>query len=136
MSIYGNISNAAKTNLTFDKVYPNRATMDAAAKEDEVLIGRYVLVEYNDGTEPKRKEFFLKDEDMEIINISHKSTSGVSNEERKEILAAQERVKEGFSLYYWIDKPQLEIIDNNYEKDKVICWVSNEEEINKNDDGV
>jgi hypothetical protein len=85
MSIYGNISNAAKTNLTFDKIYPNRATMDSAAKEDGVLIGRYVLVEYNDGTEPKRKEFFLKDEDMEIINISHKSTSGVSNEERKEI---------------------------------------------------
>ena len=67
MSFYGNISNAARTNLTFDKVYPNRATMDAAAAEDNVLIGRFVLVEYNDGTEPKRLEFFLKKSDAEFI---------------------------------------------------------------------
>jgi hypothetical protein len=129
MSIYGNISNAARTNLTFDKVYPNRATMDANAAEDDVLIGRYVLVEYNDGTEPKRKEFFLKDEDAALIDLSHKDTSNMTNDERKEVQAAQEEIKKGFNLYYWVDKP--EVNNKNYEKDKVISWADNLEKNNE-----
>lgn len=46
MGFYGNITNAASTNFTFDITYPNRKTMDDSASSDSVSIGRYVRVEY------------------------------------------------------------------------------------------
>ena len=50
MSFYGSVSNAGKTTLTFDKVYPNRKLMEENCKEDGVFIGRCVLIEYDDNT--------------------------------------------------------------------------------------
>ena len=50
MSFYSSISNAGKTSLTFDKVYPNRKMMEDSCQNDEVFIGRCVLVEYDDNT--------------------------------------------------------------------------------------
>lgn len=50
MSFYGSISNAGKTALTFDKIYPNRKAMEKNCIEDGVFIGRCVLVEYDDNT--------------------------------------------------------------------------------------
>jgi hypothetical protein len=107
MSFYGNISNASRTNLTFDKVYPNRATMDSAVKDDGVMIGRYVLVEYNDGTEPKRLEFFLKKSDSIKINDYNKQLNGLKDstlsEEDKEILKEQiEKNLSSINLYHCI----------------------------------
>ena len=46
MSFYGNISNEGKTNLTFDRIYPNRLTMEKNRHTDGVYIGRYVLIDY------------------------------------------------------------------------------------------
>lgn len=64
MSFYGNISNAGKTNLTFDKIYPNRKTMDEKAATDGVFIGRFVLVEYDDNTFSRRRGYLNPNEDM------------------------------------------------------------------------
>lgn len=50
MSFYGSISNAGKTSLIFDRVYPNRKAMDNNCQEDEVFVGRCVLIEYDDNT--------------------------------------------------------------------------------------
>ena len=50
MSFYGSISNAGKTSLTFDKVYPNRKLMEESCQNDGVFVGRCVLVEYDDNT--------------------------------------------------------------------------------------
>lgn len=50
MSFYGSVSNAGKTTLTFDKVYPNRQAMETYCKEDGVFVGRCVLIEYDDNT--------------------------------------------------------------------------------------
>lgn len=47
MGFYGNITNVTRTQFSFDKIYANRAEMDQSAAEDEVYIGRYVLVEYS-----------------------------------------------------------------------------------------
>lgn len=47
MGFYGNITNMARTSFTFDKTYPNRYAMEQAAENDEVFIGRYVLVDYD-----------------------------------------------------------------------------------------
>ena len=56
---YGSLSKLQKINFQFDRVFPNRATMDAEAgtvssslvdgDQNPVLIGRYVLVDYNEG---------------------------------------------------------------------------------------
>ena len=47
MGFYGNITNANKTQFTFDRTYPNRKTMEARLATDEIYLGRYVLIEYD-----------------------------------------------------------------------------------------
>lgn len=47
MGFYGNIANTSRTTFSFDKVYSNRVLMDNNAESDEVFLGRYVLVEYD-----------------------------------------------------------------------------------------
>lgn len=48
MGFYGNITNTARTQFQFDKIYPNRTEMDVALNTgDGIQIGRYVLVNYN-----------------------------------------------------------------------------------------
>ena len=60
---YGTTTSSAKTNLTFDKTYPNRATMDQECKNgDGVYAGRYVLVEYGINNSPKAFYFRVEDE--------------------------------------------------------------------------
>ena len=46
---YGNIRNATSNSFKFDRVYSNRAIMDANAENDGVFGGRYALVEYDLG---------------------------------------------------------------------------------------
>ena len=48
MGFYGNITNTSNTTFSFDKIYPNRLSMDANANNDGIFIGRYVLVEYQE----------------------------------------------------------------------------------------
>ena len=47
MGFYGHISNIQRTSMTFDKIYPNRFTMDSNVENDGVYAGRYVLVDYD-----------------------------------------------------------------------------------------
>lgn len=49
MGFYGNISNVNKSTFQFDKIYPNRYEMDINAKNDGIFVGRYVLVDYDEG---------------------------------------------------------------------------------------
>ena len=48
MGFYGNITNTSNTTFQFDRIYPNRLTMDANVNNDGIFIGRYVLVEYQE----------------------------------------------------------------------------------------
>lgn len=48
MGFYGNITKTSNTQFTFDKVYPNRKTMEEKRNVDGVYVGRYVLVEYDE----------------------------------------------------------------------------------------
>lgn len=66
MGFYGNISNASKTNLTFDKIYPNRKTMVENEKTDEVFVGRFVLIEYDDNTFPRRRGYLNPKDDTTL----------------------------------------------------------------------
>ena len=55
MGFYGNMNNVNKFSFQFDKVYNNRAEMEAAIsvdennkqKDDGVYVGRYVLIDYD-----------------------------------------------------------------------------------------
>ena len=58
MSFYGEISNASKTNMVFDKVYANKKAMDEQAAFDNVFLGRFVLVEYDDNNFSYREGFW------------------------------------------------------------------------------
>jgi hypothetical protein len=46
MGFYGNMTNSVKTNMTFDKKYSSRKSMDNSVNNDGIYAGRYVLVEY------------------------------------------------------------------------------------------
>lgn len=60
-SYFGNIQNAERAQLRFDKIYPNKKAMDESlAAGDGVFIGRFVLIEYDDGTKSRRRGY-LKD---------------------------------------------------------------------------
>lgn len=66
-SYFGNIQNAERTQLRFDKIYSSRKAMeDALAEGDGVFIGRFVLVEYDDNTTLRRYGYLEKN----ITNIS------------------------------------------------------------------
>ena len=51
MGFYGNITNIARTQFQFDKIYPNRYEMDKKTNTDGVYIGRFVLIEYDTETD-------------------------------------------------------------------------------------
>ena len=55
MGFYGKV-NRTDSNFVIDKIYPNRKTMDENVNSDEVFIGRYVLIEY----EQKGQETYLQ----------------------------------------------------------------------------
>lgn len=44
---YGNILNSNKTNFSFDKIYSSRHDMENAMANDQIFIGRFVLIEYD-----------------------------------------------------------------------------------------
>ena len=50
MGFYGNITNVNKSTFQFDKTYSNRAEMDENAASDGIFVGRYVLVDYDQGS--------------------------------------------------------------------------------------
>ena len=50
MGFYGNITNTARTQFQFDRVYPNRYEMEQKTKVDGIYAGRYILIEYDSNT--------------------------------------------------------------------------------------
>ena len=51
MGFYGNITNTSKTQFQFDRIYPNKATMENKKSIDNIYAGRFVLIEYDNNTE-------------------------------------------------------------------------------------
>jgi hypothetical protein len=47
MAFYGNITNTSRTQFQFDKIYPNKCTMEKNMKSDGVYLNRYILIEYS-----------------------------------------------------------------------------------------
>lgn len=74
MGFYGSIINNIKTEMEFDKIYPNRYSMDQALKQgDGVYFGRYVLIEYDDQNTVLREGYnpsLIKGTDFYQIGVS------------------------------------------------------------------
>lgn len=53
MGFYGNVSNITRSTFQFDRIYGSRSEMEAAlaSGNDDVYIGRYTLVEYDQATD-------------------------------------------------------------------------------------
>lgn len=58
--IYGNITNTARTQFQFDRIYPNKREMNECRDTDGVYTGRYVLVEYNENPTKNATQLIIK----------------------------------------------------------------------------
>ena len=61
MGFYGNITNTARTQFQFDKIYSNRKAMEQACLTDGIYLGRFVLVEYDNSGLDGMKEVTIDD---------------------------------------------------------------------------
>ncbi len=62
MGFYGNITNINNSTFVFDRIYSNRQAMEQGAREgDAVLIGRYVLIEYDEDPKTYFSRAYVKD---------------------------------------------------------------------------
>lgn len=75
MGFYGEISNSAKTNISFDKIYPNRKTMEENMTSDGIYVGRFVLIEYDDATTIWRQAYTNDNVTNLISTILYSDTS-------------------------------------------------------------
>ena len=122
MGFYGNITNTSKTTFAFDKTYANRYEMDMSCGSDEVMSGRYVLIEYDqDQSEDCYPAYFYYngvmyfEENVDVTSVTditiflgvqsglkHEGTSG-------EIV----KVNSGNGITNFNDEPEyIQIVDN------------------------
>lgn len=79
-NFYANLPNTSRNQFQFDKVYPNRMSMDASAQTDEVFVGRYVLIEYDTKiTESFRIRAYRNDEDFQTTHYLYTSATNFSS---------------------------------------------------------
>lgn len=84
MGFYGNITNVAGTQFQFDRIYPNRWTMESKKVEDGIYAGRFVLIEYDSSVDDfdyfraysnSSRTLFYSDPEGKIqIKYSHSET--------------------------------------------------------------
>lgn len=67
-SFYGNMVNLLNAQFQFDKFYPNKKAMDAAANTDDVFTGRHVLIEYD-----KEPENYFETEKIDFCDVYYPS---------------------------------------------------------------
>lgn len=98
MGFYGNITSATKTGFSFDRIYPNRRTMEINTKKDDVYIGRYVLVDYDSTDE--NIPFVYKnpeDESSKFLYLDKEYQNKVLYESTGEIQEGEEKPATGIS---------------------------------------
>ena len=73
-SFYGNMVNLLNAQFQFDKFYPNKKAMDAAANSDDVFTGRHVLIEYD-----KEPENYFEQEKNSFGSVYYPSEDDIKN---------------------------------------------------------
>ena len=120
MSFYGNISNAGKTNLTFDKIYSNRRQMEANIKTDGVFVNRFVLIEYDDNTFSRKRGFIDEELNGDLIHL-FKNGELTDENNRFEVYYDSERripyMLEGANIEHGYGVESYELIEVECESD-------------------
>ena len=81
MGFYGNLSNSARTQFSFDRIFANKLEMMNSKTKDGIYAGRYVLVEYEAETnESSFKRFWMIDGDMYSQVATHVTKMYDSND--------------------------------------------------------
>ena len=76
MGFYGKVTNSSKTQFSFDRIYANRKEMDELCASDGVFVGRYVLIDYDEGN-TSFKRIYVKELDSGVGYITNKSELNV-----------------------------------------------------------
>lgn len=91
MGFYGNVSNITRSTFQFDRIYSNRKAMEdaLASGDDNVYIGRYVLIEYDQAVDfevftrifPHETEVEIgEDKQQQTWFYTEKYITGISDE--------------------------------------------------------
>ena len=115
MGFYGNIVNSNKAAFTFDKVYSSRYDMDRECNSDDVFLGRYVLVEYDN---PPIKAYAQVQGNRIILYVDSHHTQQITNPVKGVLY--QDVVSGTF--FHWVDGAWTssnvsEPYQHNYETD-------------------
>ena len=115
MGFYGDTlssPNDTNLNIVFDKIYPNRKSMDESVLSDGVFINRYVLVSYIQDKTFIRKAYFRKNQVPPALNyigeIYCDLYENEDQDENKQILLKpkfDEVNKEYSNLFVYVLKP-------------------------------
>lgn len=128
MGFYGNITNTSKIQFVFDKTYQNRKSMEENMATDNVYIGRYVLVDYDERfpgkdyarlymkKDAKGEHFYFSPDFAEttkaqIVNKSYYDDNGnVVPEKQGEDKASQSwqyyQIYDKEPIYIWVEETQ------------------------------
>lgn len=89
MGFYGNVSNITRSTFQFDRIYSNRKAMERALAtgDDDVYIGRYVLIEYDQAI----------DFDVFTRIFAHEVEIGTEEDKQQQTWFYTEKYKAGIS---------------------------------------
>ena len=82
MGFYGNITNTARTQFVFDRIYESRTAMDTYAPADQVYAGKFVLVEYDSSFSNSVHRRAYRDA-IDTLNLQTDETGAARSEEIK-----------------------------------------------------
>ena len=111
MGFYGNITNIARTQFSFDKIYPNRKSMEQSIISDGIYLGRYVLVEYDDNGLDGMKEVIIKDNVFYYGEISDVSKLTWGNTIENEVVYNINEITKKYAFYRRNSRPSE--VNNN-----------------------
>lgn len=120
MGFYGNITNTNRTQFVFDKIYPNREEMDKSVTEDGVFVGRYVLIDYNEGLlQDNYYDNYAKDREKYNTDRGYDSTVWqkvfVDEQEKYAMIAELNSIVPTFSVVS--DAPTLNPVPPHFDTD-------------------
>lgn len=109
MGFYGNVSNITRSTFQFDKIYSNRFMMDLNADYDNIYVGRYVLVEYDQHSSfDVFQRVYIKTQ-----NVTATTQFYIDKEQKTPIVGKKDK-------YYFVAKDNNNLIDTKRPYESVL----------------
>lgn len=106
MSFYGNIKRVDSSPWVFDRIFPNRADMEGNIQNDNIYVGRYVLIKYT---------CKYTDSTRQILTFFEKYNGNDLSEDYQANITADAQYKQTYNATVW-QKVYLKEIKNNIEE--------------------